>query len=238
MSDARRSLRRRALLAAWVGPLVFASGCVSIGNETPAHVSYELRDLGDPQPLQRAPLDRVALVSWSAASAFYDTASIVYSRSPGALSYYQLASWTERPAEQVGRLFARRLAGTGAFRDVAPLSGAVRGSWLIELQLDEMLHDDAVPPGVARISMRVRIVDRRARRTIGTRIFREEQPLETESAEGAARAFEVAVKRLLDASVGWVVEEALAAEVRTPADASRRSPAKRGADGRAARQAR
>ncbi len=233
MSDARRLLRRRALLAACAAPLVFASGCVSIGNETPAHISYELRDLGDTEPLQSAPLDRVALVSWSAASAFYDTTSIVYSRSPGALAYYQLASWTERPAEQAGRLFARRLTETGVFRDVAPLSGAVRGSWLVELQLDEMLHDNAVPPGVARISMRMRIVDRPARRTIGTRIFHEEEPLTTESAEGAAQAFEFAVARLLDASVAWVVEAAIAVETSAPADAPRRSPAKRAAGSRA-----
>lgn len=236
MSDARPSPRRRALLAACAGPLVVVSGCVSIGSKSPVHLSYELRDLGEPKPLQRAPLDRVVLVSWSAASAFYDTAAIAYSRSPGALAQYQLASWSERPAEQVGRLFARRLAGSGAFRDVAALSGAVQGSWLVELQLDEMLHDDAVPPGVARIAVRMRIVDRPARRTIDTRIFREEEPLQMESAESAARAFEVAVTRLLDASVRWVVDEALDVQAPAATDARQRIvPAKRPAGGRASR---
>lgn len=209
MSIAASPTRRFVVLAACAGPLAFASGCVSIGNETPAHLSYELHDLGEPKSLQRAPLDRVVLVSWSTASAFYDVSSMVYSRSPGALAYYRFSSWSERPAEQVGRLFVRRLAGSGVFRDVSPISGAVQGSWLVELQLEEMLHDDAVPPGVARISMRMRIVDRPSRRTIDTRSFREEEPLKTESAEGAAQAFEVAVTRLLDASVQWVAETAL-----------------------------
>ncbi len=211
MSFAAFSTRRLVLRAACcTGPLAFASGCVSIGNETPAQLSYELRDLGEQKPLQRAPIDRVALVSWSAASAFYDVSSMVYSRSPGALAYYRFSGWSERPAEQVGRLFVRRLAGTGVFRDVSPISGVVQGSWLVELQLEEMLHDVAVPPGVARIVMLVRIVDRSSRRTIDTRRFREEEPLKTESAEGAAQAFEVAVTRLLDASVQWVAEAALA----------------------------
>lgn len=207
--------RRRALRAAWLVPRVawlvpFAvAGCVSIGREAPAHLSYELQDLGRAKPLQRAPLDRVVLVGWSAASAFYDSTSIVYSRTPGALAYYQFAGWSERPAERLGRLFARRLAGTGAFRDVAMVSDAVPGDWLVELQLDEMLHDDAPPPGVARIEVFARIVERSGRRTIGTRRFREEEPLESESAAAAVKAFDAAVTRLLDASVGWVVERAL-----------------------------
>jgi len=200
--------RRRALLAACVVPMV-AAGCVSIGRELPVHVSYELHDLGAAKPLQRVPLDRVVLVGWSAASAFYDSTSIVYSRAPGALAYYQLASWSERPAEQLGRLFVRRLAGVGLFRDVATMSAAVHGDWLVELQLDEMLHDDAVPPGVARVSVFARIVDRARNRTLDTRRFREEEPLQEESAAGAVKAFDAAVTRLLDASVRWVVEQAL-----------------------------
>src|SRR5690606_10383612 len=171
---APRPTRCLVLLAACTGPLAFVTGCVSIGNKAPTHVNYELRDLGAATQTQHAPLDRVVLVSSAAASAFYDATSIVYSRSPGALAYYQFASWSERPAQQLERLFARRLAGTGAFRDVAAISAGVQGSRVVELELDEMLHDDAVPPGVARISVRTRIVDRSARRTIATRRFREE----------------------------------------------------------------
>lgn len=209
--------RRRALRVAWLVPRLvwlapFAvAGCVNIGRETPAHQSYELQDLGRAKPVQRAPLDRVVLVGWSAASAFYDVTSIVYSRTPGALAYYQFAGWSERPAERIGRLFARRLADAGAFRDVATVSDAMPGDWLVELQLDEMLHDDAAPPGVARISVFARIVDRSGRRTIDTRRFREEEPLGVESAAGAVKAFDAAVTRLLDTSVGWVIERALGA---------------------------
>ena len=238
MNAAPSSARRLVLLAACTGPLAFASGCVSIGNKTPTHVSYELRDLGEATSSpQHAPLDRVVLVSWTGASAFYDATSIVYSRSPGALAYYQFASWSERPAEQVGRLFARRLAGTGIFRDVASISAGVQGGWVVELELDEMLHDDAVPPGVARISMRMRIVDRSERRTIATRRFREEEPLRTESAESTVKALEVAVTRMIDASVRWVIEEALAAGSPASAEAGRASPAKRPAGGPGTRRA-
>ncbi|MDT3679470.1 MAG: ABC-type transport auxiliary lipoprotein family protein [Burkholderiaceae bacterium] len=208
MSHAASSKRRRVLFAIFAAPL---AGCVNIGRDAPVHVSYELHDLGRSQPVSRAPLDRVVLVGWSAANSFYDSTSIVYSRTPGALAYYQLASWSEQPAEQLGRLFARRLAGVGLFRDVATLSGPVRGDWLVELELDRMLHDDANPPGVARVSVFARIVDRASRRTVDSRRFDEEEPLGTESAAGAVKAFDAAVTRLLDASVAWVVEAALRA---------------------------
>lgn len=195
-----------------------AAGCVSFGSEAPAQLSYQLHDLGESTPLRAAPLDRVVLVAWSAASLFYDSTSIAYSRSPGALAYYRLASWSERPAEQIGRLFERRLAGTGVFRDVATLSDMVQGDWLVELRLGEMLHDDTTPPGVARLAVLARIVDRPARRTVDTRRFLQQEPLRTESAAGAATAFDAAVTRLIDEAVGWVVERALGGR---PAEAAR-----------------
>ncbi len=205
MSLAPQQQRRRVLFAACAAPL---AGCVNIGRNAPTHVSYELHDLGNAKPVSRAPLDLVVLVGWAAANAFYDSTSIVYSRTPGALAYYQLASWSQRPAEQLGRLFARRLAAVGLFRDVATLSGPVRGDWLVELELDRMLHDDENPPGVARVSVFARIVDRASDRTVDSRRFDEEEPLQAESAAGAVKAFDAAVTRLLDASVAWVVEAA------------------------------
>ena len=208
MSCAARG-RRHLLLAACAALL---PGCVSIGRDAPVHVSYELHDLGRAKPVSRAPLDLVVLVGWTAANSFYDSTSIVYSRTPGALAYYQLASWSERPTEQLGRLFARRLAAVGLFRDVATLSGPVRGDWLVELELDRMLHDDSNPPGVARVSVFARIVDRRNHRTVDSRRFVEEEPLQAESSAGAVKAFDAAVTRLLDASVAWVVEAALRAQ--------------------------
>ncbi|MCO5100753.1 MAG: PqiC family protein [Burkholderiaceae bacterium] len=207
MSTRASVRRRRALLAVCLAP-VAAAGCVNIGKEAPVRLSYVLHDLGTARPVQGAPLDLVVLVAWSSASAFYDTTSIAYSRAPGALAYYQLSRWSERPAEQIGRLFARRLAGAGVFRDVATMSAAVRGDWLVELQLDEMLHDDATPPGVARVSVSARLVDRSRRRALDSRRFHEEEPLQAESAAAAVKAFDVALTRLLDASVGWLIDAA------------------------------
>ncbi len=202
--------RRRALLAA-VLPVALLPACVNFGGDSPAYLSYQLQDLGRATPVDGASIDRTLLVAWSSGSAFYDTTSMAYSRRPGALAYYQFASWSDPPAERLGRLLARRLAQARAFRDVATRTASVNGDWLLEVQLDEMLHDDSSPPGVARIGGALRLVDRAARRTIAARRFVHDEPLAVESAAGAAKAFDRAATRLLDEAVAWVLVQATGA---------------------------
>ena len=210
-------LRRQLVVALGAAPLVSAlPGCVGLG-EAPAHVYYELDDTAAPARPARAGGGRAAagaarartlLVAGSAASAFYDSTGLAYSRSAGARAYYQLASWTERPAGRIARLLERRLAARGAFPDLASATAAVRGDWLLELQLEQLYHDDATPPGVARIELTAELTDWVARRTIGRRRFAQAEPLASESAAQAVAAFERALARLLDDAHGWVLAQA------------------------------
>lgn len=173
----------------------------------PAEVHYVLRDLGGSQPGAAKP-QRTMLIAWSSASAFYDSTGLAYSRDPGARAWYRFASWSERPAAQLARLLQHRLVQTQAFRDVASTTDSVQGEWLLELELEEMYHDDTTPPGVARISVLARLVDRGQRRTIARQRFDEEEPLQAESASQAVSAFDRATTRLLDALVQWVLDRA------------------------------
>src|SRR5690606_2380757 len=142
-----RPSRRRLLGALGVLPVASAlPGCVGLG-EAPAHVHYELEDRGPTrQASGGAHRARTLLVAGVAASAFEDGTGIAYSRSPGARAHYQFASWTERPAGRIARLLVRRLAAGDAFGDVAMSTAPVRGDWLLELQLEQMFHDDVSPP--------------------------------------------------------------------------------------------
>lgn len=205
----RRPTRRRLLGV--LGALPAASvlgGCIGLG-EAPAHVFYELEDHGPARPVAAAARSpRTLLVSGVAASAFDDGTGIAYSRAPGARAYYQLASWTERPAGRIARLLVRRLADSGAFEDVASASAAVRGDWLLELQLEQLLHDDLSPPGVARIELVAELVDRAERRAIGRRRFVQQEPLAGETSAQAVAAFNRALTRLLDEVRDWVLGQA------------------------------
>lgn len=203
-------LRRRLVVAIGAAPLAgFLSGCAGLG-EAPAHVFYELGDPGaasGPAPRPHAAGGRTLLVAGTAASAFYDGTGLAYSRAPGVRAHYQLSRWTERPAVRIARLLERRLAASGAFADVASATAPVRGDWLLELQLEQLYHDDTTPPGVARIEVTAELTDWAARRTLGRRRFAESEPLASESAAQAVAAIERALSRLLDDAQAWVVEQ-------------------------------
>jgi len=204
-----RTSRRRLLGALGILPVASAlPGCVGLGD-APAHVHYRLEDRGPTrQASGGARRARTLLVAGVAASAFEDGTGIAYSRSPGARAHYQFASWTERPAGRIARLLVRRLAAGDAFGDVAMSTAPVRGDWLLELQLEQMFHDDVSPPGVARIELSADLVDWAARRAIGRRRFAQQEPLAAESSAQAVAAFNRALARLLDELEAWVLSQA------------------------------
>lgn len=207
---ARRSrLLRPVVISALVCTYAAMSACTIVG-EAPAHVHYELRDLGQSTPVGGRALDRTLLIG-STSAAFHDGTGLVYSRSPGARGYYQFASWSERPAERMAQLLQRRLAQTRAFRDVAGTTASVTGEWLLDVKLEQLYHDDSRPPGTARLEVFVRLVDRKTAKTIADRRFLYGEPVEIESAAFAVQAFERAVTRWLDDTVGWVLTTAAGA---------------------------
>ena len=204
-----RSARRRLLGA--LGALPAASvlpGCVNLGDAR-AHVHYELEDRGPTRPAAGGARGvRTLLVAGVAASAFEDGTGIAYSRAPGARAHYQFASWTERPAGRIARLLVRRLAARDAFADVALSTAPGRGDWLLELQLEQMFHDDVSPPGVARIELSADLVDWSARRAVDRRRFAQQEPLVGETSAQAVAAFNRALARLLDELEAWVLARA------------------------------
>jgi ABC-type uncharacterized transport system auxiliary subunit len=203
------SLRRRLIGALGATPVAAAlPGCIGL-REAPAHVHYQLDDRAVAQRAAGGTRNpRTLLVAGVAASAFDDGTGIAFSRAPGARAHYQFASWSERPAGRIARLLVNRLAASEAFGDVASATAAVRGDWLLELQLEQMFHDDVSPPGVARIEVSAELLDWAGRRAIGRRRFVQQEPLAGESAVQAVAAFNLALARLLDEVQAWVLAQA------------------------------
>ena len=207
-------LRRRLIGALGATPVAAAlPACIGL-REAPAHIHYRLDDHAVAQRAAGGTRNpRTLLVAGVAASAFDDGTGIAFSRAPGARAHYQFASWSERPAGRIARLLVNRLAASEAFGDVASATAAVRGDWLLELQLEQMFHDDVSPPGVARIEVSAELLDWAGRRAIGRRRFVQQEPLAGESAVQAVAAFNRALARLLDEVQAWVLAQA----ARTPA---------------------
>jgi cholesterol transport system auxiliary component len=148
------------------------------------------------------------LVMPTAATRFYDTPAIAYSRSPGTRAYYQQNSWTESPRERFGTLLAERLDRSGAFRSVASALDGVHGQLVLRTQLEEIYHDASTTPGSARISLLAVLSAPGTRQLIAQRRFEAVAPTATEDATGAVAAFGVATARLLDEVVAWAAASA------------------------------
>ena len=164
------------------------------------------------RPAPAAPAAPDLLVAPTTAPAFYESQDIVYSRSTGMRSYYQLNSWTEPPSRRLDALLVERLGRSGAFGSVAASTLGVRGRLILTARLEEMYHDASTSPSTAHIELTAVLSDP-ARRTVrGQRRFTASAPAATPDAAGAVHAFDVALGPLLDEVVDWAGRAAAQAE--------------------------
>lgn len=148
------------------------------------------------------------LVAPTTVAGFYDSQAIVFARSAGTRSTYQLNSWTEAPGRRTSALLLARLEAAGAFRAVAATTAGVRGELLLRTQLDEIYHDASTPPGVARVRLTAELSDPTKRLLLGRRRFSAAVPVAPFDADGAVRAIGQALGQVLDELTAWVDQRA------------------------------
>jgi len=180
-------------------PLLVAAlvaGCVSFGSRE-ADRYFVLEATSPPGVAAHAPSRHDVSVAPTTASSFYDTQSIAYSRAAGTRAYYQFNHWTERPQRAIHAQLASRLQGDGA-----------KGTLVLHTHLEEIYHDAAAPPGIARIAIRAELVDAQGRRVIARREFTRSSPAASYDADGAVRGFDLALGAVIDDIAAWVEERA------------------------------
>ena len=198
------ALRTGAALAAAAA----VGGCSSLfsgGEATPTFFVWQ--DAGKSAPAPAA-LPRTLVVAPTATATFYDTQRIAFSQASGTRAYYQLAAWTERPGKRFDVLLLDRLLARNAFAAIAATTSGTRGDLVLAASIDDVYHDNARQPGVARLRITVELADRSGRVLLARRTLVEEAPLAEENAAAAVTAFDAAVARVLDALVPWLEREA------------------------------
>ena len=184
------------------------AGCLG-GSSAAPRIHYVLQDQTPAGNAAAASSARQSLVvAASAADVFYDTESLVFSRSPGQRAYYQFAAWTDRPARSVVQLTERRLQTRGHFASVTGMSAGVRADLLLNIGIVQFYHDVAVHPAVVRVELSAELIDWRTRSLLAQRTFTTSAPVATADAQAAAEAFNRAVTAALDALVPWVETQA------------------------------
>ena len=192
----------KRVAAAFAG-LAMLTGCVST-PDVPSRDYYVLEDLGQPGAAKAGAGDaRVLLVHPAAASPFYDTQSLAFSRAPGQRAYYQFAAWTERPARRVSELLTRRLEARGHFRSIASTTAGVKGDLVLNLRLEEFYHDTGAAPGSARVEVTAELIDATGRAILARRRFTQSAPAASENARAAVAAFNQATTALLEELAVW-----------------------------------
>jgi cholesterol transport system auxiliary component len=188
----------------WIALLLLA-GCGSILPERTAQTYYRFDD-GAPNPAPRArPITRSVIVAPISSNAVGNAYGMTYSRASGERAFYQYNEWTDRPTLRVAQLLVERLEARHAFASVARLGSGVGGDVMINLVVDDVVHDmSAGGGGVGRISVMVEVVERRSRRMLGRRTFVETAPAPAANAAAGAAAINLAVTRFLDQASAWI----------------------------------
>jgi cholesterol transport system auxiliary component len=193
--------------------LLTLAGCAGVNAPQHYYVLEAAAPASPPEAAQPAAAASapILFVAPTTAPAFYDSQDIVYSRSPGTRSYYQLNSWTEPPGRRLDSLLVERLDRSGAFASVSASTDGVRGRLILTTHLVEMYHDAATLPGTARIALTAVLSDP-THRIEGQRRFTASAPATTPDAAGAVKGFDVALGPLLDEVVQWAGQAASRAE--------------------------
>ena len=202
------SVRARLRAGAALAAATALCGCASLfggGDASPTFFVWQ--DAGKSAPAA-ATLPRTLLVAPTATATFYDTQRIVFSASSGTRAYYQLAAWTERPGKRFDVLLLDRLLARNAFAGIAATTSGTRGDLVLAASIDDIYHDNARQPGVARLRITVELADRSGRALVARRTLVQEAPLAEENAAAAVAAFDAAVARTLDELVPWLEREA------------------------------
>jgi ABC-type uncharacterized transport system auxiliary subunit len=142
---------------------------------------------------------------------------MLYSRARGERAFYQHAEWTDRPTPRVAQLLLERLQAHRAFAGVVRLGSGAAGDVLVNVAVEEVLHDLAAGgAGEGRIVVSIEVIDRGARSLLDRRRFVHAAPAASATAAAAAAAVNRALAALLDEAVPWVEAVAAKAPSRRP----------------------
>jgi ABC-type uncharacterized transport system auxiliary subunit len=189
----------------WVVLLLILAGCGQILPERSAQSYYRFDD-GTPTPAPRAqPLPHAVVVQPLSSNAVGNAYGMVYSRARGERAFYQYNEWTDRPTLRVAQLLLQRLEARQAFVSIARLGSGVGGDVLVNVVVDDVVHDlSDGAGGVGRISVNVEVVDRKQRRMLGRRTFVETAPADAPNAAAGAAAINRSVTKFLDEASAWI----------------------------------
>lgn len=208
---------RRSVLVAGCSALLLA-GCISVevgSSDSNVRAQYRLDDLAPAPARADRTLARSLVVVSMPSLGIGDSFAMAYSRAPQQRALYQNASWADRPSNRIVQLLVRRIDARASFASVAELGSGVGADLVLNVTVDELLHDTVAARG--RLELTAELVDRTTRTLVARRRFTATAPVAQEDARATVEALSRALTGVLDELVPWL--EAAAGKL--PATAAR-----------------
>lgn len=189
-------MKRRPFLAAGATGLTsLLAACTGVAGDAPSRTWYVLEDAGG-QRRARSDAVRGLRVSGLPGSDFYEAGALAFSREHATRAYFQYASWSESPAERIAQLFTARLREAGA--------PAPAGARSLRLVLEDLYLDVAGQTPVVRLALDARLEPGLPGEPGSARMFRIDEPANSENATGMAQASGRALGRVFDDILDWL----------------------------------
>jgi cholesterol transport system auxiliary component len=185
--------------------LLMLGGCTLPQDQSPPAQSY-LLEVGSfaPAPVRRSS-GKTLLVTVPKAAPGFDSNRIAYTREPPKLDYYQDSVWSDAPAKMLQPILVRAFEATGAFKAVVSPPAPGLANLRVDVDVIRLQQEFVTQPSRVRLMARIKVVDLKSGHVLGTQVFEAVEPAPSEDANGAARAANAAVQKVLDQMVRFAL---------------------------------
>ncbi|KAB2936529.1 MAG: hypothetical protein F9K25_00145 [Candidatus Contendobacter sp.] len=199
---------RKRGIARFGGMLLAAltlGGCTLPQDQSPPAQSY-LLEVGTfaPAPARRAS-GKTLLVAPPKAAPGFDSNRIAYTRQPPKLDYYKDSVWSDAPARMLQPILVRAFEATGAFKAVVSPPAPGLANLRVDVDVIRLQQEFMSQPSRVRLMARIKVVDLKSGHVLGTQVFEAVEPAPSEDANGAARAANAAVQKVLEQMVRFAL---------------------------------
>jgi cholesterol transport system auxiliary component len=201
--------RRRKLGVAWFNTVLLAmlalAGCTLPQDKSPPPQTYVLEVGTFAPPRVGRSSGKTLLVAAPRAAPGFDSNRIAYTREPLKLDYYSNNVWSDTPAKMLLPVLVRAFEGTGAFKAVVSPPAPTLANMRVDVDVIRLQQEFMTQPSRVRLTARIKVVDMKSGHVLGTQVFEAVEPAPSDNANGAARAANAAVQKVLDQMVRFAL---------------------------------
>jgi cholesterol transport system auxiliary component len=165
-------------------------------------------DLGQSRP--------TLLVARPEDAAGYATRRMAYLQQDYRLDYYADHEWVDTPAAMLGALLVKALTASQAFGAVSEDARGISADLRLDTVIESLYQDFRTRPSLARVELRVSLVEPERRRILATRVFADTEPAPSDDPYGGVVAVNVVLTRLLPRIADFAAETPIRLKVTEP----------------------